>query len=330
MVNKGLRDNVQFSRSEYGKKKSGYYPPSLEGYEYNPEYDRYMKKCKTYQVRNTKNRCVGRKSTGSGSGSGRSLAARAMKIHHRDKISLKDAWKRVRFGVPPPNLADYEINPLTGRYVKKCASGKVRNSVTGRCISDKTRSARVVNNNVPDDKEINPLTGRLVKKCAPGSIRNPSTGRCVKNSAPTPVPRTSTRFNGYKVEIIMKPEGVDEFIDLSGRDRAHNLTKLAIYYTDMAQILTRVYDIKNIKITKNVSEGTLKLKYDHANADEDEVDSGVQMVEDLGRDGRNPVQTNGNGKIIDIGPADMRANTFFLETSLSPMVSSVKKTKKGN
>ena len=254
------------------------------------------------------------------------LAKRAMKLHHQDKISLKEAWRRVKFGAPP-NLVDYDWNPKTNRYVKKCSGGKIRNPETGRCVSDKTARVRIVNNNVPHDKEINPLTGRLVKKCAPGSTRNPSTGRCVKNSAPARAPRTSTRFNGYKVEIIMKPEGVDEFIDLSGRDRTHNLTKLAKYYTDMAQILTRVYDIKNIKITKNVSEGTLKLKYDHANADEDEVDSGVQMVEDLGRDGRNPIQTNGNGKIININLTMQFQNNT---TQISPMVSSVKKTIKGN
>ena len=253
------------------------------------------------------------------------LAKKAMKLHHRDKISLKEAWKRVRFGAP--DLVDYDWNPKTGRYVKKCTPGKVRNPVTGRCVSDKTKSVRIVNNNIPDDKEINPLTGRLVKKCAPGSTRNSSTGRCVKNSAPTRAPRTSTKFNGYKVEIIMKPEGVDEFIDLSGRDRTHNLTKLAKYYTDLSQILTRVYDIKDIKITKNVSGGTLKLKYDHADNDENEVDAGLQMVEDLGRDGRNPIQTNGNGKIININLTKPFQNNT---TQVSPMVSSVKRTKKGN
>ena len=297
-----------------------------------------MKKCKVYQVRNTKGRCVGRKgTTSSRSGPERSLAAKAMKLHHRDKISLKEAWKRVRFGYNPPNLVEYEWNPKTGRYIKKCTSGKIRNPDTGRCISDKTKSVKIVNNNIPDDKEINPLTGRLVKKCSPGSTRNPSTGRCVKNSTSTrtpktpSAPRTSTKFNGYKVEINMAPEGVDEFIDLRGSNRRHNLTQLTKYYTDMAQILTRVYDIKNIKITKKLNTayptGSIVLKYDHVDTDEDEIDSGIQMVEDLGRDGKNPIQTNGNGKIIDINPTPFRDVNGI--TLVSPNVLSTKKTKKG-
>ena len=340
MVNKGLRDNVKCAFA-YGKKKPGYYPPALDGYDYNPEYDRYMKKCKMYQVRNTKGRCIGRKNKPN-SGTGNDLASKAMKLHHRDKISLKEAWKRVRFGAPPA-LVDHEWNPKTGRYIKKCTAGKIRNPDTGRCISDKTKSVKtksvkIVNNNIPDDKEINPLTGRLVKKCAPGSTRNPSTGKCVKNSGPktpkTPsAPRASTKFNGYKVQISMAPEGVDEFINLEGRNRGHNLTQLTNYYTDMAQVLTRVYNIKNIKITKKLNAdplmaagGIIVLKYDHADADEDEVNSGIQMVEDLGRDGRNPIQTNGNGTIININQIMPFQNNM---THVSPNVLGIEKTKKG-
>lgn len=83
--------------SGYGKKRSGYYPPALAGYDYNPKYDRYLKKCKPYQVRSEKGRCVGRKPK-SGSRTGYNLAEKAMKLKHKEGISLKEAWKRVRYG----------------------------------------------------------------------------------------------------------------------------------------------------------------------------------------------------------------------------------------
>ena len=81
----------------YGKKKEGYYPPALAGYDYNPSSDRYMKKCKSYQYRNEKSRCVGRKPK-SESGAAPDLASKAMKLKHKEGISLKEAWKRVRYG----------------------------------------------------------------------------------------------------------------------------------------------------------------------------------------------------------------------------------------
>ena len=95
--------------------------------------------------------------------------------------------------------ADQEVNPKTGRCVKKCATGTVRNPATGRCI----KGAAAVNQQAPpaapflpkqkspstkkkcmDGYEINPKTGRCIKKCAAGTIRNPATGRCVKGAAP--------------------------------------------------------------------------------------------------------------------------------------------------
>lgn len=81
----------------YGKKKEGYYPPALAGYDYNPSTDRYMKKCKSYQTRNEKGRCVGKKPK-SGSRTASDLASKAMKLKHKEGISLKEAWKRVRYG----------------------------------------------------------------------------------------------------------------------------------------------------------------------------------------------------------------------------------------
>jgi hypothetical protein len=127
----------------YGKKKEGYYPPALAGYDYNPATDRYMKKCKSYQTRSAKGRCVGRKSK-SGSRTTSDLAAKAMKLKHKEGISLKEAWKRVRYGKKkegyyPPALAGYDYNPSSDRYMKKCKSYQDRNE-KGRCVGRKPKS----------------------------------------------------------------------------------------------------------------------------------------------------------------------------------------------
>jgi hypothetical protein len=127
----------------YGKKKEGYYPPALAGYDYNPSSDRYMKKCKSYQTRSAKGRCVGRKSK-SGSRTASDLAAKAMKLKHKEGISLKEAWKRVRYGKKkegyyPPALAGYDYNPSSDRYIKKCKSYQDRNE-KGRCVGRKPKS----------------------------------------------------------------------------------------------------------------------------------------------------------------------------------------------
>jgi hypothetical protein len=261
----------------YGKKKSGYYPPSLEGYEYNPKYDKYMKKCKPYQVRSEKGRCVGRKPK-SGSRSGSNLAAKAMKLKHKEGISLKEAWKRVRFGYTPPNLVDYEWNPVTKRYNKKCGAGKVRNPATGRCVSDGT------------------------------SRRGGTPG--------TRTPRAQRQIRGYKVEIVIKPLGVDERIDLTGKNRAHNLKKLVEYYSqpDLLPGLAYVYDIVNPKVTKRIvgEEGRIVFKYEHLNADENEVSVGIDMALSLDDNGNFPVRTNGTGRIVDIRPDGLDPNVTLL------------------
>jgi hypothetical protein len=84
----------------YGNKRQGYYPPALAGYDYNPKTDRYMKKCKDYQVRDEKtNRCTGKKDKKDKKDKkGSDLASKAMKLKHKEGISLKQAWKRVKSG----------------------------------------------------------------------------------------------------------------------------------------------------------------------------------------------------------------------------------------
>lgn len=87
--------------------------------------------------------------------------------------------------------ADQEINPKTGRCIKRCAPGTVRNPNTMRCIKGapatkksatvaKKSASATKKNKCKADQEINPKTGRCIKKCAPGTIRNPNTGRCIK------------------------------------------------------------------------------------------------------------------------------------------------------
>lgn len=110
-----------------------------------------------------------------------SLAKKAMKLHHSKGISLKNAWKMVqKFGVTadmyaPPELVDYEFNPATGKYRKRCKDYQQRNA-TGRCIGRKPVVA-------PPGKEINPATGRLRKICEPPKMRN-ARGRCVGPAKP--------------------------------------------------------------------------------------------------------------------------------------------------
>lgn len=259
----------------YGKKKSGYYPPSLEGYEYNSKYDRYMKKCKPYQVRSEKGRCVGKKPN-SGSRTGSNLAAKAMKLKHKEGISLKEAWKRVRFGYNPPNLVDYEWNPVTKRYIKKCGPGKVRNPSTGRCVSDGTTKR-----------------GRT-----PG----------------TKVPKAPKQIKGYKVEIIIKPRGTEARIDLTGKNRAHNLKKLIEYYSqpELLPEIKYVYNIVNPKVSKRIvgEEGRIVFKYDHLTADENEVLDGIDMALSLDDNGNFPITTNGDGRIVDIRARNLDPNNY--------------------
>ena len=69
---------------------------------------------------------------------------------------------------------EYEINPLTGRCVKKCKEGFERNPVTGRCKKIPVLKF------CKEGFEKNPLTGRCIKTCKIDSERNPKTKRCIK------------------------------------------------------------------------------------------------------------------------------------------------------
>ena len=69
-----------------------------------------------------------------------------------------------------------EINPKTGRCVKKCKEGEVRDKITGKCIKIKLKKRK----ECPEGKEINPKTGRCVKKCKEGEVRDKITGLCKK------------------------------------------------------------------------------------------------------------------------------------------------------
>ena len=66
--------------------------------------------------------------------------------------------------------SDKEINPISGRCVKKCSEDKIRDLETGKCVKI----------NKDDDKEIHPITGKLVKKCPENKIRDLETGKCVE------------------------------------------------------------------------------------------------------------------------------------------------------
>ena len=89
-----------------------------------------------------------------------------------------------------------EINPVTGRCVKKCEKGKVRDQKTGKCVKDvDAKEERVC----PEGKEINPVIGRCVKKCEKGKVRDQKTGKCVKD-VNAKEERANNLFNEYKIK----------------------------------------------------------------------------------------------------------------------------------
>lgn len=126
-----------------------------------------------------------------------SNAKKAMRLHHREGITLKQAWRRVnRFGdtVCPPG---FEANKKwTGRNpnhqcIKECGFLQNRDPLTNRCKgplggvkgpSPKTSSSAAPRGfRMPKPGyEINPVTGRERKMCLVGEYRDPNTGRCRK------------------------------------------------------------------------------------------------------------------------------------------------------
>jgi len=125
-------------------------------------------------------------------------AKKAMKLHHREGITLKQAWKRVnRFGdtVCPPG---YEPNVMWSggrsqrQCIKQCGFFQMRDPVTNRCKNMTMTMVKPapmvsVSREIPPGMEINPETGRLRKMCVSPQVRNPMTKRC-KNPVSNVVP----------------------------------------------------------------------------------------------------------------------------------------------
>ena len=78
--------------------------------------------------------------------------------------------------------------------------------------------------------------------------------------------------------------------------------------------LEYVYDIVNPKVTKRIvgEEGRIVFKYDHLNADENEVSVGIDMALSLDGNGNFPITTNGAGRIVDIRPNSLDSNVTLL------------------
>lgn len=81
----------------------------------------------------------------------------------------------------PPDLVDYEWNPKTRKYRRRCKDYQQR-AANGRCVGRKPVVPKSKKPNVillpPPGKEINPNTRRLRKICEPNEKRN-ARGRCV-------------------------------------------------------------------------------------------------------------------------------------------------------
>ena len=77
----------------------------------------------------------------------------------------------------PCEQSGKERNPKTGRCVKKCKDGYVRNA-NFNCTQLKL---------CPENKEINPKTRRCVAKCKDGYVRN-ADFRCTKKVARAAAP----------------------------------------------------------------------------------------------------------------------------------------------
>ena len=114
-----------------------------------------------------------------------SNAKKAMRLHHREGITLKQAWKRVnRFG-DTVCQSGYEMNPKWNgknpnqRCIKKCGFLQTRDPATNRCkgpLGGLTAASKMTA--LKPGYEINPETGRPRKMCLPGQYRHPVTGRC--------------------------------------------------------------------------------------------------------------------------------------------------------
>ena len=117
------------------------------------------------------------------------LAKKAMKIHHKEGISLKAAWRRVmrnsRFGYTPPALQGYVWNERTKRY----------NKIRARRPSRRMPVRITPGPPALADYEWNPRTKRYIKKCKYYQRRN-ANGRCV-GKKPTRFGYNPPALQGY-------------------------------------------------------------------------------------------------------------------------------------
>jgi hypothetical protein len=255
------------------KSRFGYTPPELVDYEWNPRTKRYLKKCKDYQERNANGRCVGR-------------AFQEPQASRRTGPRITPA---------PPDLVDYEWNPITKRYLKKCKDYQERNS-KGRCVGRKptrfgytppelvgyewNERTKRYNKIKPQkasrrtgpritpappalvDYEWNPITKRYLKKCKDYQERN-SKGRCVGKavnktgaSSMNPIVKmdldivnvsgqsVSDWYMGWPSEA--RPRGVTGSLTAL---RKHNHEQLVKYYKKyLKDALMSVPEFKSLKV----------------------------------------------------------------------------------
>jgi superfamily II DNA or RNA helicase len=133
--------------------KTGYCKASgkcPEDKEFNPITKRCIKKCKDGEIRNVKTRMC-------------------------EKIKQPKPSKPIPSSKKCPE--GKELNPITKRCGKKCKEFEIRDSKTGHCKAS---------GKCPEDKEFNPITKRCIKKCKDGEIRNVKTRMCEKIKQPKP------------------------------------------------------------------------------------------------------------------------------------------------
>lgn len=77
-----------------------------------------------------------------------------------------------------------KLKQIIEKRPKECPPDKIRNPVTGRCISIKNAEKRnlvktIVHNKIKNRVPKVPKDPKVPKECAPGKVRNPATGRCI-------------------------------------------------------------------------------------------------------------------------------------------------------
>ena len=129
-----------------------------------------------------------------------------------------------------------EINPVSGRCVKICVKGKVRDVKTGKCVKDTKIEC-------PEGTEINPVSGRCVKICVKGKVRDVKTGKCVKD----------TKIEKLEPMIISKSSSPTSFSlyypDLKDDDFPNKISRnmnFAIHKIPKFPIIENIEDFNNV------------------------------------------------------------------------------------